>query len=167
MAAISLQWNSKMISKIQQWLESSLNIDQSDDAEHTIQIAAAVLLLEVSYADFDISKDEQDTIIQELVNQFSLSRQVAKSILQNSIESRDEYTSAHTFIRLLNEELDQEAKLNLLAGLWRVAFADRNLDKYEEQRIRKIADWLYLSHADFIRVKYKIMDEYGLPHEQE
>ena len=156
-----------MISKIQQWLESSLNIDQSDDAEHTIQIAAAVLLLEVSYADFDISKDEQDTIIQELVNQFSLSRQVAKSILQNSIESRDEYTSAHTFIRLLNEELDQEAKLNLLAGLWRVAFADRNLDKYEEQRIRKIADWLYLSHADFIRVKYKIMDEYGLPHEQE
>ena len=83
------------------------------------------------------------------------------------MESREEYTSAHAFIRLLNEDLDQDAKLQLLSGLWRVAFADRILDKYEEQRIRKITDWLYLSHADFIRIKYKIMDEYGLPHDQE
>ena len=156
-----------MITKIQKWLQSSLNIDQLNDVEHTIQLATAMLLLEVSYADFDISQDEQVTIIQELIKQFSLSEKEAKSILQNSMESREEYTSAHAFIRLLNEDLDQDAKLQLLSGLWRVAFADRILDKYEEQRIRKITDWLYLSHADFIRIKYKIMDEYGLPHDQE
>ena len=154
-----------MISKIQQWLESSLNIDQPKSAEHTIQLAAAMLLLEVSYADFDISEDEQVTIVQELIKQFSLTETEAKTILQNSIDRREDYTSAHPFIQLLNEDLDRDAKLELLAGLWRVAFTDRVLDKYEEQRIRKIADWLYLSHADFIRVKYTIMDEYGLPHD--
>lgn len=154
-----------MISKIQRWLESSLNIDQSDDVEHTIQLAAAMLLLEVSYADFDITKAEQNTIVKELMKQFSLSEDEANSILQNSMESREEYTSAHDFIRLLNEDLDQEAKLKLLSGLWRVAFTDGVLDKYEEQRIRKIADWLYLSHSDFIRTKYKVMDQYELPHD--
>lgn len=154
-----------MISKIQRWLESSLNIDQNDDAEHTIQLAAAMLMLEVSYADYDISDQEKMTIKQVLIEQFSLTELEAGNIIQSSLESREEYTSAHTFIRLLNEELDHQAKLNLLAGLWRVAFTDRVLDKYEEQRIRKIADWLYLSHSEFIRIKFKTMDELGLPHD--
>ena len=154
-----------MFSKIQQWLETSLNIDQSEDTEHTAQLAAAMLLLEVSYADFDISQAEQQTIIQVLIEQFSLTEQEAKSVLQHGMEKREDYTSAHPFIRLLNEELTQDEKLNLLAGLWKVAFTDKVLDKFEEQRIRTIADWLYLPHSDFIRVKYKIMDQLGLPHD--
>ena len=153
-----------MFSKIQQWLETSLNLDQSEGTEHTTQLAAAMLLLEVSFADFDISQAEQQTIIHVLMEQFSLTEQEAKSVLQHGMEKREDYTSAHPFIRSLNEELTQEAKLDLLAGLWKVAFTDKVLDKFEEQRIRKIADWLYLSHADFIRVKYKIMDQVGLPH---
>ncbi|MEM8843603.1 MAG: TerB family tellurite resistance protein [Pseudomonadota bacterium] len=151
-----------MFTKIQQWLESSLNIEQSEESEHTTQLAAAMLLLEVSFADYDISQAEQQTIIGILVEQFSLSEQEAKSVLQHGMEKREDYTSAHPFICLLNEELKPDEKLNLLAGLWRVAFTDKVLDKYEEQRIRKIADWLYLSHSEFIRVKYKIMDELGL-----
>jgi uncharacterized tellurite resistance protein B-like protein len=40
--------------------------------------------------------------------------------------------------------------------MWRVAFADRRLDKYEEAQIRKIADLLYVPHKDFIRTKLRV-----------
>ena len=153
-----------MFSKISNWLESTLHLAAEEQNEqHATQIAAAILLLEVSRADFDISEQEKQTILKVLSDHFSLAQEEANAVLQYALTEHEQYTSAHPFIRLLNEELDQKAKFNLLEGLWRVAYADKKLDKYEEYHIRKIADWLYLSHADFIRMKHKIMQELDIP----
>ncbi len=152
-----------MFNKLNQWLETTLNIGaQDDNKQHTTQLAAAILLLEVSRADFEISSDEQDAISTVLTKQFSLQKDEADKVLQYALEEHDEYTSSHTFIRLINEELDAQGKLDLLKGLWTVAYADGVLDKYEEYHIRKIADWLYLPHSDFIRVKHTVLKELNI-----
>ncbi len=154
-----------MFNKINDWFESTLQIKDADKSEeHTVQLAAAVLLLEVSRADFDISEQEKQAITEILVMQFKLRTEEATALLQYVITEHEQYTSAHPFIRMLNEELDQSSKLGILEGLWKVAYVDRVLDKYEEYHIRKIADWLYLSHADFIRIKHKVMQELDIPH---
>ena len=153
-----------MFNKISSWLETTLQIKDANKSEkHTAQLAAAVLLLEVSRADFDISEQEKKEITQILKAQFTLQEEEATALLQYVITEHEQYTSAHPFIRMLNEELDQTAKLGLLEGLWKVAYVDRVLDKYEEYHIRKIADWLYLSHSDFIRIKHKVMQELDIP----
>ena len=144
-------------------METTLKIGaQSDDEQHTTQLAAAILLLEVSRADFEISREEQQVIRNVLTKQFSLGRDEADKVIQYALDEHDEYTSAHPFIRLVNEELDIQAKLGLLKGLWSFAYADKVLDKYEEYQIRKIADWLYLSHSDFIRIKLQVMEELNI-----
>ena len=154
-----------MFNKISDWLETTLQIkDSNKDDTYTSQLAAAVLLLEVSRADFDITDDEKQAITEILTTQFKLQQSEAAALLRYVITEHEQYTSAHPFIRLLNEELEQSSKRALLEGLWKVAFADGVLDKYEEYHIRKIADWLYLSHADFIRIKHKVMLELDIPH---
>ncbi len=152
-----------MFNKLNKWLETTLNIRPQDDNEqHTTQLAAAILLVEVSRADFEISSDEQQVIANVLTKQFSLSEDEAGKVLQYALDEHDGYTSSHAFIRLLNEELDAKSKLGLLKGLWSVAYADGVLDKYEEYHVRKIADWLYLSHSDFIRVKHQVLAELNI-----
>ena len=154
-----------MFNKISGWLENTLQIKDANKSEkHTVQLAAAVLLLEVSRADFDISDQEKQAIAEILIKQFELRKEEATALLQYVITEHEQYTSAHPFIRMLNEELDQTSKLGVLEGLWKVAYVDRVLDKYEEYHIRKIADWLYLSHTDFIRIKHKVMQELDIPH---
>ena len=148
-----------MLDKINKWLETTLNLGaESTSEQHTSQLAAAILLIEVSRADFDISDEEQQVILKVLTKQFSLSDSEADKILEYALEEHDEYTSSHPFIRLINEEMEIDAKRELLRGLWQVAYADGTLDKYEEYHIRKIADWLYLSHADFIRIKNQVLE---------
>jgi len=49
--------------------------------------------------------------------------------------------------------------VELLENLWRVAFADNEVDRYEEHMIRKVADLIYVNHSDFIRSKLKVRDE--------
>ena len=133
------------------------------DEQNTVQLAAAILLLEVSRADFEISEQEKAVIKDVLMQQFELTESESLNILNYGLQEHEEYTSSHPFISLINEELDIDAKRKLLTGLWHVAYADSVLDKYEEYHIRKIADWLYLSHADFIRIKHQVLDALELP----
>jgi len=41
--------------------------------------------------------------------------------------------------------------------LWAVAYADDELDRYEEYYMRKIADLLHVSHSDYIKTKLRVM----------
>ena len=153
-----------MFSKLKDWVDSTFEIhDSQDNGESSVEFAAAILLLEVSRADYDISIAEKKIIAGELAKQFNLGQSKTNALLQYAVDEHEHYTSSHPFIRLLNEELDIAAKQQLLEGLWRVAYADKELDKYEEYHIRKIADWLYLPHADFIRLKNKVLRELGIP----
>jgi len=151
-----------MLSKINKWLDSTLNLEPDNDSQqHTVQLAAAILLIEVSRADFDISKEEQQVIQTTLKKHFSLTDIEATNVLNYALKEHDDYTSSHPFIRLINEEMDIDEKRSLLRGLWEVAYADTKLDKYEEYHIRKIADWLYLSHADFMKIKHQVLEQIG------
>jgi len=46
-------------------------------------------------------------------------------------------------------------KIKLIDQLWKIAYADKALDKYKEQVIRRITELIYVSHSDFITSKLK------------
>ena len=58
----------------------------------------------------------------------------------------------------INSGFTREQKLALIEQMWRVAYADGDLDKYEEYTIRKLSDLLYVEHHEFIRAKLRAME---------
>ena len=65
-------------------------------------------------------------------------------------------TSLYEFTRLINDEYDYKEKVELIENMWKIAFSDEQLDKYEEHLIRKISDLIYVSHSDFIKTKLNV-----------
>lgn len=45
--------------------------------------------------------------------------------------------------------------MQLIALLWRIAYADDTLHQYEEHLARKVADLLHVSHRAFIAAKHR------------
>ena len=154
-----------MFKKIEQWLSSTLKKKVEEDDKRTTDLAAAILMLEISRADLKIIDSEKQAIVKNLVNQFDLSDEEAAALLEHAMSDQDQHLSAHPLIRMINDEMDIEARRELMRGMWRVAYADGELEKYEEYHLRKTADWLYLSHADFMKSKHAVMDELDIPHE--
>ena len=37
--------------------------------------------------------------------------------------------------------------------MWKIAYADGNIDKDEEHIIRKVSNLIYVAHSDFIKAK--------------
>lgn len=130
--------------------------EQTVDPQQQARLAAAVLLVEIGKADLTLDAAEMDVIRQSLSNNFGISPADADELLQQARQERDSSVSMQPYIAALTENTDRETRRQLLLSLWRVAFADGELDNYEEHLMRRIADMLFLSHADFIQAKLAV-----------
>jgi uncharacterized tellurite resistance protein B-like protein len=140
-----------LLSIVRDWSpESSANAP-------SVEVAGLALLLEISRADHHHSAAEQAAIIAAAAQVFTLEPQVVEQLLTSAENAVDQAVSLVEFTQLLNERLDRAAKLRLLVQLWRVAYADGALDRYEEYYLRKITDLLHLSHSDLIRTKLAVI----------
>jgi len=147
-----------MLNNLKAFFETHVKPSQ---AEHentpikTIEFAAAILMLEISRADTSIDDEERKVIDDALMDHFHLSQAEAEELLTLAEKEVDHVISLHDFTRLINDGLAREDRVKIVELLWKVAFADAVLDKYEEYFIRKIADLLYISHKDYIQAKHR------------
>jgi uncharacterized tellurite resistance protein B-like protein len=147
-----------MISRLKDFFDSHFKPEDTNDGHaslKTIEFAAAVLMFEISRADSSIDEEERKVIDHALVNHFHISASEAKELLVLAEKEVDHVVSLHDFTRSINDTLSREDRVKIVELLWRVAFADAVLDKYEEYFVRKIADLLYVSHKDYIQAKHK------------
>ncbi|WP_096084424.1 TerB family tellurite resistance protein [Agaribacterium haliotis] len=121
--------------------------------EHAIQLACAALLVEVASIDGHFDKQEQQKLVETLKRRYQLSTEESLELQQHAQAERKDATSLHQFTRLINEHRSNEKKFSLLVDMWKIAYADGQLDKYEEHIIRRIADLLHLGHSQFIQAK--------------
>ena len=113
--------------------------------------------MEISRADHDVAAIERDTIKTAMADVFHLSADEVADIMAAAEIAVDEAVSLFDFTAVINQQFSPEQKIKLLEMLWAVAYADDDLDHYEEYYVRKIADLLYISHGDYIRTKHKVM----------
>ena len=144
---------SRLLERLRGWRE-----EEGAD-EHLIALSAATLLLEVASADHDVADAELDTIRRALICQFGLDEDEADGIITESREHHEDSVGMHAFTRTLVEAFDEQQRFELLTHLWRLAYSDMTIDRFEEHTIRKISDLLYVSHARFIEAKRLARDE--------
>ena len=126
---------------------------QEKETISDVNLAAAIILIEVSYSDFEIKDVEIEKIIKFFEKDLNLSKE--KSIwLNNEAQKLHADTNClRKYVKLINENYNKEKKMRLINIAWKIARADNEVDKYEEHRIRKISELLYLNHTDFIKEK--------------
>ncbi len=124
--------------------------------EHALRIATALLLLEVAKADHADDVVEDDAMLVALRQFFALGEQEVELLLAEARREADHAVELQQFTRRLHEQLSVAEKLRVIEMLWQVALADERLDKHEDYTVRKIADLLYVTHSDLIRIRNRV-----------
>lgn len=144
-----------MIRSVSSYFENLFNKTAINESvqPHTLELATAVLMIEISLADDHLHADERQTIKSLLHENFNLEADAITRLVEQAEAEVDHAVSLHEFTRLLNGSLGRVEKMKIIENLWQVAYADSVIDKYEEYFIRKIADLLYVPHSDYIKAK--------------
>ncbi|WP_150912907.1 tellurite resistance TerB family protein [Marinobacter halotolerans] len=143
-----------MIERLKQFFAPDNNEPVKPDA-HQLTVAATALMVQLSRVDNDEDQSELRTIVDFAVRSQEVTREEAEEILSDALAQADDSTSLYEFTGLINEHLDQLEKQALLESIWRVAFADGRIDKYEEHLIRRMADLLHLNHREYMQARHR------------
>jgi uncharacterized tellurite resistance protein B-like protein len=138
-------------------LGRSAYAETASNPEERQQLALASLLVEMARADFDEADDEHAEIVRLLGAHFDLRDDEADALLQRAREANDSAVCLFDFTRALHQSLDAAEKQQVIHLLWRVALADRELDKYEDYLVKKVAELLYVPDSDVIRIKHEVI----------
>ena len=125
-----------------------------DEREQAIRMATAMLMTEVARADFEYDESEFDVLLNLITSTFQMSVEDAVELANEAAGTAEDYVSLHSFTQLLNESLSEPEKEHIVSLLWRVAYADGRLDRYEDSLIQKISALLYVSRGRVMRLKH-------------
>ena len=118
--------------------------------------SCAALLVEIAFADKDFDETEKASLKQSLIEAYAIDESDIEEIIRDAEDTVSESTSLYGYTCIVNTEFQYEDKLKLLRNLWKIAYADGYLDKYEEHLLRKISDLIHISHSDYISIKLEI-----------
>jgi len=133
----------------------------SEDLQHKLQLATAALLIEMAQADNTRHSIEFQAIHEGIGSVFSLGEDETNELIELADQEAHEATDYFDFTQLINESFDYQRKCKVVELLWRVCLSDQEMDRYEEQLVRKIAELLHVEHKDFINQKLKVQREYS------
>jgi len=137
-------------------LQQNLNAGTSlapAEQTHTLQLATAVLLVEVMRADPELAETERDAVIQALRRKFTLTDEEIARLLELAHETSRSAYDYQRFTSSLNERFSQPEKIAVVEAMWEVAYADQRLDANEQHVISKVAGLLHVTHGEYIAAK--------------
>ena len=129
---------------------------------YKLQVATAAMLIEMAKSDGNYSQEEYSQIISILKKQFNLDENIINDLIQLSEQELDESTGLYRFSGVLNENLSNDEKFELMKNLWRLVYSDKKLDKYEDRLIKLIGGMLMMDHQQIINAKLLIRAEMNI-----
>lgn len=123
--------------------------------EHTLQLATAVLLIEVMRSDAESTDEEQAAILKILKKRFNLPDAEVARLSELGHRAAKSANDLRQFTSLINRELESPEKVRIIEYLWQIAYADRQISAHENHLMRRIADLLHISHGDYVAAKMR------------
>jgi len=145
-----------MLNKLNEFLAAIMGPTSVDSRpEHTLQLATAVLLIEVMQADAESTDQEQAAILKILKKRFHLADAEVTQLTELGHRTANTANDFHQFTALINRELEMSEKIRIIEYMWQVAYADRQISAHEDHLMRKIAGLFYVAHGDYIAAKMR------------
>ncbi len=126
----------------------------AEERDRAIRRATAVLMLDVALADRVFDQAELDHLQEIARTHFDLGQEEAAELIDSARNEAENLVSLHEFTQLLHNSLSEAEKAGIVGMLWRIAYLDGQLDKYENALVLKISDLLYVSRGRVMRLKH-------------
>lgn len=125
-----------------------------EERDAAVRTATAVLMIDVARADHVFEDSEFDRVLELIEMHFGLSPEQAAGLVNSADEKAEDLVSLHEFTQLLHHNLNEQEKARIIGLLWQIAYADGQLDKYEDSLVLKISDLLHVSRGRVMRLKH-------------
>jgi membrane protein DedA with SNARE-associated domain/uncharacterized tellurite resistance protein B-like protein len=127
-------------------------LEGSDIAEGSARQAAALLVLELAYADDALTETDRDLVVSHLRDRWGLNPHGPPSREPES-ERRTRYAA---YAGRLRDRFGQGQRLALVERMWTVAFSDGAIGHHEERLMHLAGELLGLGKEDLLEIRARL-----------
>ncbi|MCW5662147.1 MAG: TerB family tellurite resistance protein [Burkholderiaceae bacterium] len=126
---------------------------QSD--EHALQLATAVMLVEVMRADATFHAGEREAVHAALREKFALGADEAARLAELAEATAHRATDLYTFTSRIDERFGMQQKIRMIELMWGIAYADGHLSDHERHVMWRIADLLHVPQGAYVHARMR------------
>lgn len=123
------------------------------EAEIDVKLAAAAILVHAVNVDGFIDEAERVKLSAILKRQFGLSDKETKQLIEEARERDNEAVDLYGFTSVLNRQLDDDGRREIVSMLWEIVFADGVVHEFEDNLVWRVSDLLGVSTRTRMNLK--------------
>jgi uncharacterized tellurite resistance protein B-like protein len=131
-------------------------------AEHALQLATAVMLVEVMRADATFHPGEREAVLAALREKFALGDDEAARLSELAESAARDATDLFSFTSRINDHFEMPQKLRMVEHMWLVAYADGHLSEHERHVLWRVADLLHVPQGAYVHARLRAQQAAGL-----
>lgn len=121
-----------------------------------LQLAEAALMYHVIAVDGVIRDEEKNRMAELLSQQFNLSQEETKSLVDDAEIAEHEVIDLYKFTSVLKRALNEEERIKIIEHLWEMVFADGVLHELEDNVVWRIAELLAVESRNRVLLKQRV-----------
>jgi uncharacterized tellurite resistance protein B-like protein len=130
--------------------------------EHALQLATAVMLVEVMRADPTFHAGEREAVLTALREKFALTEDEAQRLTELATEAARNATDLFSFTHHIDTHFDMPRKLRMIEHMWLVAYADGTLSAHERHVLWRVADLLHVPQGAYVHARLRAQQAQAL-----
>ncbi|MBL8289372.1 MAG: TerB family tellurite resistance protein [Rubrivivax sp.] len=127
--------------------------------EHALQLATAVMLVEVMRADATFHAGEREAVLAALRVTFALADDEAARLAELAGATARDATDLFAFTSRIDAHFDMARKIAMVEHMWRVAYADGHLSEHERHVMWRIADLLHVPQGAYQHARLRAREQ--------
>ena len=131
--------------------------------EHALQLATAVMLVEVMRADASFAPSERKLVREALAVKFRLAEDESERLAELAEATAQSATDLYTFTSRIDERFDIPRKVRMIECMWQVAYAHGVLSAHERHVLWRIADLLHVPQGAYVHARMRAEQQAGGP----
>jgi len=131
-------------------------------SEHALQLATAVMLVEVMRADATFHAGEREAVRAALRDKFALTDDEVARLAELAETTAHQATDLYSFTSRIDERFDMAQKIRMIEHMWRVAYADGHLSEHERHVLWRIADLLHVPQGAYVHARMRAQRDAGV-----
>lgn len=134
--------------------------------EHALQLATAVMLVEVMRADPTFHAGEREAVLAGLRAHFALAEDEAARLADLAEATARDATDLFAFTSRIDAHFDMAQKIAMVEQMWRVAYADGHLADHERHTLWRVADLLHVPQGAYQHARLRAQEHAGMRAQQ-
>ena len=121
--------------------------------------AVIVLLIEASQIDGDSGPEEINHIKNLLMKKFNFTENEADDNIKKALADNETRIELFSQIKILLNEMDHKERIDVIEMMWGVILADRVIDDFEANLMRRMNGLLYISGIESAEAKERAANQ--------